>query len=66
VEENREGIIVIADFVMSCFRQLLRCTSYTADLANRLAQAGHDVHLVTTSWAPHDRYISAVYHPYAG
>ncbi len=33
---------------------------YTADLANRLAQAGHDVHLVTTSWAPHDRYISAV------
>lgn len=33
---------------------------YTADLANRLAQAGHDVHLVTTTWAPLDRYISAV------
>lgn len=33
---------------------------YTADLANRLAQAGHDVHLVTTSGAPLDRYISAV------
>ena len=33
---------------------------YTADLANRLAQAGHDVYLVTTSWAPHDRYVPAV------
>ena len=25
---------------------------YTADLANRMAQAGHDVHLVTSSHAP--------------
>ncbi len=33
---------------------------YTADLANRLAQAGHDVQLVTTSWAPQDRYTSSV------
>jgi glycosyltransferase involved in cell wall biosynthesis len=33
---------------------------YTADLANRMAQAGHDVHLVTLSHAPLDRYIPAV------
>lgn len=33
---------------------------YTADLANRMSQAGHDVHLVTSSYAPLDRYISAV------
>ena len=33
---------------------------YTADLANRMAQAGHDVHLVTSSNAPLDRYIPAV------
>ncbi|MEJ5308904.1 MAG: glycosyltransferase family 4 protein [Anaerolineae bacterium] len=33
---------------------------YTADLANRMAQAGHDVHLVTSSHAPLDRYIQAV------
>ena len=29
---------------------------YTADLANRMAQAGHAVHLVTTKRAPRDRY----------
>ncbi len=29
---------------------------YTADLANRMAQAGHQVHLVTTTRAPRDRY----------
>jgi glycosyltransferase involved in cell wall biosynthesis len=29
---------------------------YTADLANRMAGAGHDVHLVTTRHAPRDRY----------
>ncbi len=33
---------------------------YAADLANRMAQAGHDVHLVTSSQAPLDRYIPAV------
>jgi len=33
---------------------------YTADLANRMAQAGHDVHLVTTKHAPHDRYLRNV------
>ncbi len=33
---------------------------YTADLANRMAQAGHDVHLVTSSYAPLDRYIPTV------
>lgn len=33
---------------------------YTADLANRMAKAGHDVHLVTSSQAPLDRYIPAV------
>jgi glycosyltransferase involved in cell wall biosynthesis len=33
---------------------------YTADLANRLVQAGHDVHLVTTVRAPRDRYVPAV------
>ncbi len=33
---------------------------YTADLANRMAQAGHEVHLVTSSYAPLDRYIPAV------
>lgn len=33
---------------------------YTADLANRMIQAGHDVHLVTSSHAPLDRYIPAV------
>ena len=33
---------------------------YTADLANRMAQAGHDVHLVTTARYPPDRYLPAV------
>jgi glycosyltransferase involved in cell wall biosynthesis len=33
---------------------------YTADLANRLAQAGHEVHLVTTRRVPRDRYAPAV------
>ena len=29
---------------------------YTADLANRMLDAGHDVRLVTTATAPRDRY----------
>jgi glycosyltransferase involved in cell wall biosynthesis len=33
---------------------------YTADLANRLAAAGHDVSLVSTSYLPRDRYAPAV------
>jgi len=33
---------------------------YTADLANRLAEFGHDIHLVTTSEAPLDRYTASV------
>ncbi|MEA3335289.1 MAG: glycosyltransferase family 4 protein [Chloroflexota bacterium] len=33
---------------------------YTADLANRMAAAGHDVSLVTTSTLPRDRYSPAV------
>jgi starch synthase len=33
---------------------------YTADLANRMASAGHDVHLVTSVRYPRDRYLSAV------
>ena len=33
---------------------------YTADLANRLAGADHDVHLITTTRAPHDRYTPEV------
>ncbi len=33
---------------------------YTADLANRLAEAGHQVHLVTTAHLPRDRYGPAV------
>ena len=33
---------------------------YTADLANRMAEAGHDVHLVTTTHFPRDRYAPAV------
>ncbi len=33
---------------------------YTADLANRMAAAGHDVHLVTTTRAPRDRYSPRV------
>lgn len=33
---------------------------YTADLANRMAEAGHDVSLVTTSRLPRDRYAPAV------
>ena len=33
---------------------------YTADLANRMAAAGHDVHLVTTTGYPVDRYAPAV------
>ena len=31
---------------------------YTADLTNRMTQAGHQVHLVTTMRAPRDRYGS--------
>ncbi|MCC7353340.1 MAG: glycosyltransferase family 4 protein [Anaerolineae bacterium] len=33
---------------------------YTADLANRMVQAGHDVHLVTTTRYPRDRYAPTV------
>jgi glycosyltransferase involved in cell wall biosynthesis len=33
---------------------------YASDLANRMAQAGHDVHLVTTTRVPADRYLSSV------
>ena len=33
---------------------------YTADLANRMAQADHQVHLVTTRHYPRDRYLPAV------
>ncbi|MBN1934408.1 MAG: glycosyltransferase family 4 protein [Anaerolineae bacterium] len=33
---------------------------YTADIANRMAGAGHDVHLITTRLVPHDRYAPAV------
>jgi glycosyltransferase involved in cell wall biosynthesis len=33
---------------------------YTADLSNRLARAGHDVHLVTTARYPRDRYLPAI------
>ncbi len=33
---------------------------YTADPANRIAQAGHDVHLVTTARYPRDRYLPAI------
>lgn len=33
---------------------------YTADIANRMAIAGHDVHLVTTQLAPRDRYAPTV------
>lgn len=39
---------------------------YTADLANRMASAGHDVHLVTVTCVPCDRYASSVaIHPSA-
>ena len=33
---------------------------YTADLANRMRAAGHDVHVVTTRRAPRDRYSPEV------
>ncbi len=33
---------------------------YTADLANRMAAAGHEVHLVTTRRVPRDRYGPSV------
>ncbi len=33
---------------------------YTADLANRMVQAGHDVHLLTTTRFPRDRYAPAI------
>ncbi|MCL4294793.1 MAG: glycosyltransferase family 4 protein [Anaerolineae bacterium] len=33
---------------------------YTADLANRMAQAGYETHLVTTARYPRDRYLPAV------
>jgi starch synthase len=33
---------------------------YTADLANRMVQCGHDVHLVTTARYPGHRYLPAV------
>jgi alpha-maltose-1-phosphate synthase len=33
---------------------------YASDLANRMAQAGHEVHLVTTTRVPSDRYLSTV------
>jgi len=33
---------------------------YTADLANRMVQFGHDVHLVTTVRYPGHRYLPAI------
>jgi glycosyltransferase involved in cell wall biosynthesis len=33
---------------------------YTADLANRMAAAGHDTHLITTTGCPRDRYAPTV------
>ena len=33
---------------------------YTADLANRMVQAGHEVSLVTTSHYPRDRYLPEI------
>ena len=33
---------------------------YTADIANRMANAGHEVHLVTTRRYPPDRYAPGV------
>jgi glycosyltransferase involved in cell wall biosynthesis len=33
---------------------------YTADLANRMAEAGHEVHLVTTRYYPADRYAPGI------
>ena len=33
---------------------------YTADLANRMRAAGHDVHVVTTRRAPRDRYAPEI------
>jgi hypothetical protein len=33
---------------------------YTADMANRMARSGHEVHLVTTSRHPSDRYSPEV------
>ncbi len=33
---------------------------YASDLANRMAQLGHDVHLVTSTTYPRDRYLDAV------
>ncbi len=33
---------------------------YASDLANRMSQAGHDVHLVTTTRLPRDRYLSTI------
>ncbi len=33
---------------------------YTADIANRMARQGHEVHLVTTTHVPRDRYATAV------
>jgi hypothetical protein len=33
---------------------------YTADLANRMVRAGHDVSLVTTCHYPGDRYLPAI------
>ncbi len=32
---------------------------YTSDLANRMAVAGDEVHLVTTTRVPRDRYLAA-------
>jgi len=33
---------------------------YTADIANRMALAGHEVHLVTTTRYPRDRYLPVI------
>ncbi len=33
---------------------------YTADLANRMAAAGHEVHLITTAGFPRDRYGAGI------
>ncbi len=39
-----------------CLSPTLGMHQYTADLANRMAASGHDVHLVSTARLPRDRY----------
>lgn len=44
-----------------CLSSTLGMHQYTADLANRMSERGHEVHLVSTARLPRDRYAAGLH-----